>query len=247
MPESQTDRARGSAVNWLLRLFSLVIIVVLIGLLLPRVGSQESPTRIPCIHNLKALALAMYHYHEKNGCFPPAFVADKSGRPMHSWRVLLLPYLERNDLYEQYNFNEPWNSPANRKVADCALKVFQCPLEPHPKESNTSYMMVVGPHTISDGPHSRKGSEITDGASNTIMLVEVADSGVHWAEPKDLNFNDLDFKVKSPHHPCIGSHHVDGANVAYCDARIEYLPDTTPPEQLKAMLTIDGGEKIPEY
>jgi prepilin-type processing-associated H-X9-DG protein len=248
MPESQTDRTPASALNWLLRLSSLVMIVVLIGyLLLPEVGARHFPDLERCASNLRVLALAMLNYHEKNGCFPPAFVADKSGRPMHSWRVLLLPYLERNDLYEQYNFNEPWDSPANRKITARALKVFQCPSQPHSEEPNTSYMMVVGPHTISDGPHSRKVSEITDGASNTIMLVEVADSGVRWAEPKDLNVNDLDFKINSPDHPGIGSRHT-GANVVFCDGHSYLLSSNSippdPPERLKAMLTIDGGEKI---
>ena len=69
-----------------------------------------------CKNNLKQIALALHNYHQANGCFPPAYIADKNGRPMHSWRVLILPYLELDHLYKQYNFNEPWDGPNNKKL-----------------------------------------------------------------------------------------------------------------------------------
>jgi prepilin-type processing-associated H-X9-DG protein len=241
MPKLKTDRA-----SHILLFLALLVVIGIACMILPEVGSREASCRSTCVNNLKNLAIAMFRYHEANGCFPPAFIADQNGRPMHSWRVLLLPYLEHEDLYKQYKFNEPWDSPSNRKLTDCAVRGFRCLSAPHLGKPNTSYMMVVGPHTISDGPHSRKVSEITDGTSKTIMLVEVADSGVRWAEPKDLSFNDLEFKINNVDRPGIGSHHSGGANAAFCDGDVRLLDAATPPEQLKAMLTIDGGEKIPK-
>ena len=187
----------------------------------------------------------MHNYNQAYGCFPPAYVADKNGKPMHSWRVLLLPYMDQKALYDLYRFDEPWDSPANRKVSDVAIRIYQCPSEYEGATHNTSYMMVVGPRTISDGPHGRKVAEITGGASNTIMVVEVANSGVGWAEPRDLNFDRINFKINSGQRPGIGSDHPGGANVAMCDGSVHFLGNSFDPQFIKAMLTIDGGKPIP--
>jgi prepilin-type processing-associated H-X9-DG protein len=212
-----------------------------------RLGGGEG-ARIDCMGNLKRLAAAMREYESQNGNFPPAYVTDKHGRRMHSWRALLLPYLGHQDLADRYRLDEPWNSPANRAVADLAVAVFQCPAQPGINRPITSYMMVVGPHTISNGQDSRRTAEITDGTDNTIMLVEVADSDVPWAEPKDLQFDEISFKIngrKEPRTLQIGSHHPHGANIAFCDGTIRFLKNSLNPQLVKAMLTVDGGEHVP--
>ena len=98
----------------------------------------------------------MSQYEAANGCFPPAYIADKHGKPMYSWRVLLLPYLDQEDLADRYRFDEPWDSPANRTVTDLAIGLYQCPSQPGVNGPTTNYMMVVGPHTISDGREPRR-------------------------------------------------------------------------------------------
>jgi prepilin-type processing-associated H-X9-DG protein len=217
-----------------------------LALLLPAVqAAREASRRIKCANNLVQISLAMVNYQTRYGTFPPAYIPDKNGKPMHSWRVLLLPDLERQDLYGKYRFNEPWDSPNNRKVSETAIALFQCPSANHPSgDCTTNYMMVVGPHTISDGPHSRKRTEFTDGLSNTIMFVEVADSGVNWAEPKDLEFDKIDFKINGSKKPGIGSQHSGGCNVAICDGSVHWVTNSLAPEKVKALLTIDGGEKV---
>src|SRR4051812_9073955 len=79
----------------------------------PSTGPREASKRTQCKNNLKEIALALHNYHEAYGCFPPAYIADKDGRPMHSWRVLILPYLDEKPLYLKYRFDEPWNGPHN--------------------------------------------------------------------------------------------------------------------------------------
>ena len=230
--------------NAILVVLGVVLVVVL---LLPLMqAAPEEARRIQCCNNMKQIALAMHNYVSANKCFPPAYVADKNGKPLYSWRVLLLPYMEGETLSKAYHFDEPWDSPNNRKITETAIKVFRCPYSSHPAgDCTTDYMIVVGPHTISDGPHSRKISEITDGLSNTIMIVEVADSGVNWAEPKDLQFDQIDFKINGQKKPGIGSHHPNGCcHVAICDGSVRYMPNSTAPEKIKALLTIDGGEKV---
>ena len=104
--------------------------------------------------------------------------------------------------------------------------------------------MVVGPHTISNGRQARTVTEITDGLANTIMLVEVADSGTYWTEPKDLQFDQLNFAINSGKRQQISSYHRRGVNVAFCDGSVRMLKNSTNPQLVKAMLTIDGGETI---
>jgi prepilin-type processing-associated H-X9-DG protein len=226
------------------------VISMLIALLLPAVqAAREAARRINCSRNLRELGIAILNYREMEGTFPPAFVAGKDGKPMHSWRALLLPYLEGGieSPAARYNFGEPWDSPGNRRVTDVSLSYFYCPTHGDGGRPITNYMMVVGPHTISDGPHGRKPAEITDDAATTIMLVEVADSDIRWAEPKDIRFDQLDFKINSQAKQTIGSQHPSVAIILFCDGHVEFLDDTTPPERVKAMLTIDGGERVSGY
>lgn len=207
--------------------------------------ARESARRIACNGHLFYIAIAMHEYHQTYHCYPPAYVADKNGKPMHSWRVLLLPFMGFKDLYDQYRFNESWDSSHNRRVTDVAIESYRCPGQPKAQNALTNYMMVVGTHTISDGPHSRNMAEITDGLRNTIMFVEVADSGTRWAEPRDLNFDQINFKINSSKRQGISGYHTGGVNAVFCAPLVRFLSDSTNPQLIKAMLTIDGGEQVP--
>jgi hypothetical protein len=104
---------------------------VLLALLLPAVqAAREAARRTQCSNNLKQIALAFHNYHDTYKTFPPAYIPDENGRPMHSWRVLILPFLEQQALYNMYNFDEPWDSPANAMVTSTAIPVFQCASDP---------------------------------------------------------------------------------------------------------------------
>jgi prepilin-type processing-associated H-X9-DG protein len=186
-----------------------------------------------CTDNLRRIAVAMRDYEAAQGSFPPAYVADKQGKPLYSWRVLLLPYLGQQELYEQFRLDEPWNSEDNRPVSDSVIPLFQCPGQADTKLPT------------SNGRQARKITEITDGLTDTIMVVEVADSLVYWAQPVDLNFDELKFTVNGGKRQEISSHHRQGANVALCDGSVRLLKKSTNPHLVRAMLTIDGGEPIP--
>jgi prepilin-type processing-associated H-X9-DG protein len=158
--------------------------------------------------------------------------------------VLLLPYLEEQWLYDQYNFEEPWDSPDNLALADMIADVYRCPEDWQGDPSETSFVMIVGPETISDGPTARKISDIEDGTSNTIMVVEVANSGIHWMEPRDLKAEDITLAINDGTPEGIRSEHLGVANVLFCDGTVHSLPDTTDPARIKAMTTIAGGEDV---
>ena len=181
----------------------LVLVVAIIGcdmigtgisLLLPAVqAAREAARKIKCTENLKQIGVAIQEYHLKYGCFPPAFIGDGKGKPKHSWRVLILPFLGEQELYAKYRFDEPWDSPHNMALAGEMPEVYRCPSDRVSGGLQTSYAMIVGPHAISDGPTSRRIGDIENRGAGTIMVAEAADAGINWMEPRDLNVKDMTF------------------------------------------------------
>ena len=191
-------------------------------LLDPGIGPHEASRRTQCKNNLKQIALALHEYHDAYGCFPPAYIADKNGRPMHSWRTLILPFMEFKPIYKDYRFDEPWDGPHNRKLADLQLNLFQCPETKH-SNSETNYLVVVGPKTVFPGSKCVKISEITAGTPETILLIEVEHSGIQWSEPRDLSYAEAIRGINPKDGIGISSHHKgDGAD--YLRRRLRALP-----------------------
>ncbi len=224
----------------------LLFLFVMVALFLPaRCVVREAPRRMQCTNNLKLIGLAMHNYHQMYGCFPPAYIADAKGRPLHSWRVLILPFMEAESLYKKIRLDEPWDSTHNREVfqKEPALKVYRCPSADNPKDE-TCYVMIVGPDTISDGPHSVRLEDIKDGTSNTIMIAEIKDSGIHWAEPRDLDYQNISFQINDPNGRGIGSYHREYTNVTLADGSVRSIRNDTDPKLLKALITINGRENL---
>ena len=212
---------------------------------LPSVGSGPPSRRSQCSNNLRQIALALQNYHDIRGSFPPALVADASGKPLYSWRVLILPFLERNDLYQAFNLNEPWDGPNNRKLHGQVLSVYSCPAS-HDTQSRgeTNYVAVLGPHTMWPGTKANRLSDVTDDPVNTLLLVEVHHSGIHWMEPRDLHVTQMPPSVNAPRGMGISSLHRECAMAAFADGHTRALPGDLPPATLRALLTIAGGEKV---
>jgi hypothetical protein len=185
---------------------------------------------------MKQLALALMNYESEHHHFPPPYVADKDGKPMHSWRVLILPLLGQEDLYKEYDFSEPWNGPHNARLMTKCPKVFQCPSAHNPDPSATNYVAVVGAATAWPGDKGVRLEDIKDGTGHTILLVEVAASDINWLEPRDMAFEQA----------IRGSNHGGTLDVAFADGGIRMLRNAIPPKDLKALLTIAGGERIDE-
>lgn len=236
---------------WILVLIAIVAAL----LLLPELVVVERPcSRIAaCRNNLKNVALALRNYASDYGTLPPAYVSDADGKPMYSWRVLILPFVDRRDLFEQYDFNQPWNSPKNQRLAQ-TLRFYQCPSDPGAESSDmTSYVAVVGAATAWPGNTGRAVEDFPE-PDRTILLVEVANSGIHWTQPRDVTIADLAGFVRQPGpdgqsgiHVLPGGyfHHDDrGIQVAMADGSVRFLPANLPAATLEDLLTVDKQRPV---
>jgi len=221
-------------------------ILALLSLLCwPEPPQEVGPRRrITCPANMKNVVLALHTYHDVYHSFPPAYIADAEGRPMHSWRVLILPYMEQGQLYEEYRFDEPWDGPNNKKLHDVIVPYYSCPSQNDPGTS-TNYLAVVGPGTAWPGTESVSFGDMKDGPENTIVLVEVADSGIHWMEPRDLHLVQMARGINPAQGQGISSHHPGLAMAGFGDGAVRSLSnDELTPQLLEALLTIAGGEEV---
>jgi len=215
-----------------------------------------------CINNLQQIASALINYNKANGHFPPTYIADQEGKPMTSWRMLILPYLERGDLYKAYKSGQAWNSSANKKVSSARVTTYECASHYGSNQSgtaNTDYFAVVGPNSAWAGDKPRKASDFGSDASHTIMLVEDAGSAVAWAEPSDFSVDRLGIVGRDPRAPALSSNHrppesffytygrFSGVCVAMANGNVHFLrTDNLSPETLRKILQIGcwSGEGI---
>lgn len=185
------------------------------------------------------MAVANYadaHYDQ----FPPAYQLGPDGKPWHSWRVLILPYIEQDNLFKQYRFDEPWDGPNNRQLAEHMPKLYAFS-GTHRPTTTTNYLAVVGAETMWPGATVRKRGEIKDGTGETILIVENNGLGVHWMEPRDLAFDAMPFALDDPNG--VSSWYKQPA-VVTADTSVRRLSKGMTPEALRAALTVAGGEKL---
>ena len=163
---------------------------------------MEAGRRMQCSNNVKWIGLTMHNYHDVYAKLPPGYVTDETGKPMHSWRVLLLPYLGEKPLFDRYNFDEPWDSEGNLAVAQSMPEVYRCPSAPGGEANLTHYVVILSDadedgqaNSVFGGNWNRSLASVSDGTSGTLMVVEVKDA-VPWTKPDaDLHYDTMDFQV----------------------------------------------------
>jgi hypothetical protein len=207
---------------------------------LAREAALEAQSKCP----LNQLQLALHNYHYQYGCFPPAYLTDGEGTPMHSWRVLILPYIEAEELYRAYDFDEPWNGPNNILLADRMPQIYHCPTE---LESNsmTNYVVLVGKDTAFPFDKPTSYRDFRDGLGNTILLAEIAHSDIMWLEPRDLVVDEMSFSINHESLPSISTSRRRGPYVVTAGGVTAYcLGRQLRPETLRAFSTVAGGEEM---
>jgi type II secretory pathway pseudopilin PulG len=224
----------------LLHLLTVVgVIGLLMALLFPPATRCNWPAarRAQCVNNLRQIALALLNYESTYEALPPAYTVDVDGKPLHSWRTLILPYLEQQPLYETIDLSKPWNDPANAKAYATEVSQYRCP-ELNLPASNTTYLAMVAPNGCFLPDRSRRLSEITDDRGSTLMVIEM-DSGhaVHWMAPTDAS-ESLVMGISSKSK----LNHVGGMNGASVDGSIKFLRADFPAAQRRAMISIAGND-----
>jgi hypothetical protein len=211
-------------------------------------AANAASNRAISTNNLKQIALAFHNYHAANNSFPSSVLyGGKSGRVPYSWRVAILPYIEQQELYNHYNFDEPWDGPNNRKLLDQMPATYSYPAPPGGPSSRTkpSYFVFTGPGTALEPlPAAAKPTPspptimaITDGTSNTILTVE-AQRDIPWTKPEDIPFD------PNAALPQLGGYTPDGFYVGFADGSVRYLKKSMDSLVMKALITRDGGEVI---
>jgi hypothetical protein len=191
-------------------------------------------------NNLKQIALATINYADAmNGNLPPAAVCDKTGKPLLSWRVLILPYLEQEKLFKEFKLDEPWDSDHNKKLLARMPKVYAIPGKTKPDETDTYYRVFVGNGAAWDLIQgARYPASITDGTSQTILCVTAAQA-VPWTKPDELAFDpDKDMRK------LLGAVVNGKAQVAMFDGSSYTLKKIPSKETVNALITPNGGEVI---
>jgi hypothetical protein len=201
-----------------------------------RVASEEREE----VNQFKQILLALHNYHDVHKGFPPAAFTDKGGKPLLSWRVHILPYIEHNDLYKQFHLDEPWDSEHNKKLIARMPKVFASPDRPElARQGKTTYLVPVGKDTVFPGAAAIRLQDITDGTSNTIVLVDAVDErAVIWTKPDDLPI-DLDNPSKGL-FLSVRKKYVVGMG----DGSVRLLNSNISKTTLRAAFTRAGGEVL---
>lgn len=210
---------------------------VMQGLALPLLARQrEAAGRVESQNNMKQLGIAMHVYHDVHKGFPAAASYDAKGKALLSWRVHILPFVEQVHLYQQFRLDEPWDSPHNKKLIERMPAVFRSP-DRKTEAGKTCYLVPTGPKTIFSGKKGLPIQKITDGTSNTILLVEADESAaVYWTQPEDLNADAKDLLDK------LLRAGRQGFNAAFADGSVRFISRQTTLEQLRALISPAGGE-----
>jgi hypothetical protein len=199
---------------------------------------KGAAARAQSTNNLKQIAIALHNYHDVNGRFPPQALYSPDGKPLLSWRVLILPYLAKDDLYKKFNLDEPWDSEHNKKLLAKMPRTYAMPGEEKKEQTETYYQGFAGKGAFFDGKQGTRLAGITDGTSNTLMVVEAA-KGVPWSKPEDLPFD-----PEKP-LPKLGGQFGPRFNAAFCEGSVRSLARDLNDETLKALITVSGGEVLP--
>jgi prepilin-type N-terminal cleavage/methylation domain-containing protein len=218
------------------------IIGVLVALLLPAVRTAREPARRnQCSNQLREIAVALQNYTDIHRALPPAHTSDANGKPLHSWRTLILPFIEQLQLYESIDLTKPWDDAANGNAFKTNLTVYQCPSAAI--EGNlTTYLAVVTPNSCFRATEPRSLSEISDDPSETLLVIDShATYAVPWMSPADA---DEEIVLGAGEQGKPSSHHPNGMNALFLNSSVQFLLNDMPADKRRELISI-ADEDVP--
>jgi type II secretory pathway pseudopilin PulG len=234
--------------NWLplvlkfLALFAIVGLVI--AMLLPAVrSSREAARRNSCLNNLRQIGLGLQSYAAVHGHYPPAYTTDAAGNRLHSWRTLIVPYMEDREGYWSIDFTKPWNDPANAKAANQVMECYQCPSVAFddPKSPMTTYLAVVTPESAIRAANSRTPKELEKVAANALLVIDAPkERAVHWMSPEDVDDTTLSEILKNDEAQLQHSGNI--LLGLFADGHVYAVPKETDPAAMRAMTTVPADE-----
>jgi hypothetical protein len=187
---------------------------------------------------MRQITLAALNYESVHRAMP-ADIYSKDGKPLLSWRVQLLPYMEQQAISQQFKLDEPWDSPHNKELLNQMPEQFASPTEPG-APGMTRIVGFKGDDTMFPGKDPVRIATITDGTSNTLLFVRgSSDAAVPWTKPADINFVEA--------KPLAGLAQPSGQFLAaFVDGSVRKLSLGLGPETVKALIT-RGGDEVIQY
>jgi hypothetical protein len=209
----------------------------------------ETANQMESANKLKQMALALMILEEQNGGLPPGAITDpKTGRPLLSWRVAVLPMIREGGLHARFKLDEPWDSPHNLELLEHMPQLFALPGTTPAKPYLTYYRGFTGPGTAFEafpaaahGPYGAaigpKLVQFLDGTTNTLLLVEAAEP-VEWTRPEELAYE--------PNHPLpkLGGHFPNGYHAALADGSVLFVSDAVSEDTLRNAITRNDGKAL---
>jgi len=243
---SQPRRSRGRILTPLLLGAILLTCCCIIAPCVQKVRDTEG--WIEVAFHLNQCGLAMQNYNEVYGHLPPNTATDKNGRPLYSWRVALLPFLEEDSLYKEFHLDEPWDSPHNKRFLEKTPRCFAPFQARGDPKGMTRFQVLVGPGTAFE----RDGltfNDFPDGVENTILLVETANP-VPWTKPEDVAYGPNEPLPQFTSHRKsvefmgrkLWTEH--GFVACFANGRARFINNKTPEPTIRALITRNGGEKV---
>ncbi|MDE0735735.1 MAG: DUF1559 domain-containing protein [Pirellulaceae bacterium] len=218
-----------------------------------RSGPRQAAFRMRSQNYLKQIGIAMHTFHEFYGQLPIGEsdranypIEYRDGKPLLSWRVYLLPFLEQQKLYDQFKLNEPWDSPHNIKLLDQMPDQYKS-LDYQGLGNKTVVFGLSGPGGIfepaapgdpGEAHPTVRFRDITDGTSQVVLVV-MAHPGkaIPWTQPGDFVFN--------PENPREGLASVNGEFLSlFGDGSAWHIGKQVSPETLLKLFQYQDGAPI---
>lgn len=250
MNESDLEsRPAGSGVKrGLIGLLIVGAFLLIVLVYLPSANrARLADLRIDCKNNLGQIGLALYLYHEEYGCLPPAYTVDANGNRLHSWRTLILPYLELDSLYRTIDLTKPWDHPDNQAAADLRPSYYACP-NADVEDDQATYMALVGEDHCFPGETTLNFDQIRQISQSNIIplkitVVEVpASRSVHWMKPEDSGVSYLQGLHKGSE-----ANHTGGCQVGFLDGSARFISSTTDQQVLKSLMFLSEPTTDAEF